>query len=234
MKSAGVSNVIFIGDPLYPIFITQEATKQAYFPEWFITGTALVDTTFFGRTYDKNQWNHAFGISPLWVFFVDVSTSEGYREYHHIRPEDARGDEGVSINVRRSPIALLFRGIMMAGPTLTAKTFAQGMYNYPKSGGTPDAPLIYYTPDSPTSIKDFTEVWWDPTGQGKDETGKDGAGILWKTEGGRRYEFGTWPKGDPKVFDKATSVFTKDFPAPQHEQDGHKHAADQKCLSCVK
>lgn len=233
MVAAGVTSIALSAEPLFPIFLTKEATRQAYFPEWLIMGTALTDTTFFGRTYDQAQWNHAFGISPLWVFWIDVSTSSGYREYHHARPGSNRGDEGVSINVRRSPIQWIFQGIHMAGPRLTPQSFAQGMYNFPRSGGVPSTPLIFFTREDPQAIKDFTEVWWNPNGSGRDETGKDGPGTLMKVDGGRRYLTGSWPRTKPKVFVAAGAVYTKNFADdPKHEQDGHKHNPKQQCMSC--
>lgn len=233
-QDAGVTTIAMATDPLFPIFLTKEATKQGYFPEWSIMGTQLTDTTFFGRTYDQTQWQHAFGISPLWVFWVDVSTSAGYREYHHARPGSNRGDEGVSINVRRAPVQWIFQGIHMAGPNLTPQTFAQGMYDFPASGGQPDTPLVDFKPKYPNAIKDFTEVWWDVDGSGRDETGKDGPGALMKVDGGKRWLTGTWPTSDPKVFVDEGAVYTKDFEdAPEHEQDGHTHDYDKKkCLSC--
>ncbi len=121
----------------------------------------------------------------------------------------------------------------MAGPALTAKTFAQGMYNFPKSGGKPNAPLVFFTPKHPNAIKDFTEVWWNPTRSGRDETGKDGPGVLMKVAGGKRYLTGTWPRTEPKVFQDAGAIYTKDYADdPQHEQDGHKHDPKLKCMSC--
>lgn len=241
MKAAGVSNLLFVGDPLYPVFVTKEATRQAYFPEWFLSGTSLIDTSFFGRTYDQTQWSHAFGISPLWVFHVDVSTSSGYQAYHHAAPAGAkRGDEGVGINVYQAPVQLLFNGIHMAGPKLNADAFARGIASYPKTGGKAAAPLVYFTRQSPNAIKDFTEVFWDPQGSGKDETGKDGPGILMKAEKGRRYEAGQWEKKDPLVFGDAQgqAVYTDDNPpggpaTVPHAQDGHTHDyANKACLSC--
>ena len=233
MKAAKVTSIVLLSEPLFPIFLTQEATRQRYFPEWLITGTALTDTTFFGRSYNKAQWIHAFGISPLWVFWVDVANSQGYREYHHARPGSNRGDEGVSINVRRAPVQWLFQGIHMAGPKLTAQTFAQGMYNFPRSGGKPNAPLVFFTPTNPNAIKDYTEGWWNPTKSGRDETGKDGPGVLMKVDGGKRWLTGTWPRSEPKVFENSGAIYTKDYPDdPKHEQDGHKHDPKQKCLSC--
>jgi hypothetical protein len=240
MKSAGVNHVIFTGDPLMPIFLTKEATRQAYFPEWMITGTALVDTTFFGRTYDQAQWRSAFGMSPLPVFWEQEQSSPGYREYHHGMPGEAHGREGVSINVVRSPWNLLFRGIHMAGPNLTPDTFSKGMFSYPRTGGTPANPLVYYTREHPTSYKDMVEVWWDPNRTSVDETGKTAPGSLMKANQGQRYEIGKWTPGDPMVFgdDQGKSIYTSDNPPggrdPQHEQDGHTHPYDkQGCLSCA-
>lgn len=240
MKAAGVSNLLVIGDPLYPVFITKEATRQGYFPEWFISGTALIDTSFFGRTYDQAQWSNAFGISPLWVFPVDVSTSSGYQAYHHAKPGAARGDEGVGINVYQAPVQLIFNGIHMAGPNLTNNSFAKGLFGYPKTGGKASAPLVFFTRDSPNAIKDFVEVFWDPQGTGKDETGKDGAGILVKAEQGARYFAGKWPAKDPMVFEDSggQSIYTSDNPpggpaTVPHAQDGHKHDfANKACGSC--
>ena len=239
MKDAGVSNIIFVGDPLYPIFLTKEATRQGYFPEWFISGTLLSDTTLFGRTYDQQQWSHAFGMSPLWVFFEDVSKSYGYRMYHHMRPGSRRGDEGVGINVYASPVQQVFNAIQQSGPRLTPESFAEAVLKTPPIGGKPAAPLVFFTRESPNAIKDFTEVWWNPNGRGKDEAGNEGVGILMKANGGRRYKPGDWPQNDPNVFDPAGAVFTSDNPPGgldtfPHETTPapHTHDLRKRCMSC--
>jgi hypothetical protein len=239
MRDAGVSNLIFVGDPLYPIFLTKEATRQGYFPEWFISGTLLSDTTLFGRTYDQQQWSHAFGMSPLWVFFEDVSRSYGYRMYHHMRPGSRRGDEGVGINVYASPVQQVFNAIQQSGPRLTPESFAEAILKTPPIGGKPAAPLVFFTRESPNAIKDFTEVWWNPNGRGKDEAGNDGVGILMKANGGRRYKPGDWPSTEPNVFDPNGAVFTSDNPPGgldtfPHETTPapHTHDLRKRCMSC--
>jgi hypothetical protein len=60
-----VTTVVFLGDPVMPIYLTKAATDQNYYPEWIITGTVLTDSTALGRNYDQTQWAHAFGISSL-------------------------------------------------------------------------------------------------------------------------------------------------------------------------
>jgi len=124
MKAAVVTTIIPYVDPLYPILFTREATKQQYFPEWFIAGTGLSDTTAAGRLYDQQQWAHAFGISPLWVTWSTVENSSGYRTAHHGDPTMQKGDEGVLVNIYVSYFRLLFFGLDLAGPKLTPDTFA--------------------------------------------------------------------------------------------------------------
>ncbi len=65
LKSSGVTSVILAGDPVFPTFLTKEATAQQYFPEWVVLGYAFTDTAVFGRQYDQEQWAHAFGVSLL-------------------------------------------------------------------------------------------------------------------------------------------------------------------------
>ncbi|MCU0261136.1 MAG: ABC transporter substrate-binding protein, partial [Ilumatobacteraceae bacterium] len=65
LKASGVTSVIFVGDPIAPRDFTREATAQEYRPEWIIAAPALVDTTAFARTYDQEQWAHAFGVTHL-------------------------------------------------------------------------------------------------------------------------------------------------------------------------
>ena len=243
MHSAGVTTLAMMADPLMPVFFTREATNEGYFPEWFQTGTGLTDTTFFGRTYDSQQWQHSFGMSPLWVFFANEQVSDGYREYHHAcdtaQADCSPGAEGTGINVYRTAQLELFTGIEMAGPDLKPATFFQGELNYPATGGTPAYPLWHMTKESPNIIKDFTETWWNPTMTGKDEVNNNNAGVLMKANNGQRYQLGQWPAADAYVFGADPHpVFTSDTPytgpgVPQHEQDGHHHPPAEKCLSCA-
>src|SRR5581483_5343504 len=38
MRLAGVTSVLYVGDGLFPVFMTQEATRQGYGPEWVLLG----------------------------------------------------------------------------------------------------------------------------------------------------------------------------------------------------
>jgi hypothetical protein len=234
LKGAGVTTVALVVDPLYPILITQEATRQGYFPEWFITGTGLSDTTTAGRLYDQLQWRHAFGISPLWITWKTVAKSGGLRARLHGKrvPQE---DAGVLVNIYATYPGLLFTGIQLAGPVLTPDTFAKGMFSFPPTGGKPAAPLVYWTRDYPTAAKDMTEIWYDYDRSGPDERGENGRGMNMKVSGGKRYKPGQWQRTNPKAFvEDGTEIAVSDDPKLSgelpHEQDGHTHTG--ACLSC--
>jgi len=242
-KNEGVTTIVPLIDPLSPILITPEATRQNYFPEWFVTGTGLSDTTTAGRLYDQNQWRHAFGITPLWVTWEDVNTSTGVKEYHDAHRNAAEGDEGVLCNIYRGVAQFLFTGIHMAGPNLTQETWKAGLFAMPptpEGGGTAAHPYVYSTPDRPTSIKDFAEVYYDITQQGPDERGDFGTGMMMKTDQGARYQAGQWPGDDPHVYQGPAggAIAVSDNPPgggdPPHEQrPPYENEGMTGCLSCT-
>ncbi len=235
MKEGGVTTLLMLVDPLYPILFTKEASVQGYFPEWFVTGSGLSDTTTAGRLYDPLQWRHAFGISPLWITWETVAKSGGYRARQH-GTATSPDNVGVLINIYASYFGVFFNGVHMAGPVLTADTFAKGMQSYPPTGGKPGAPLVFWTRDYPTGAKDFTEVWFDWDRYGPDEREARGPGMMMKMNGGKRYKAGQWPTSNPKAFvEDGSELAVSDNPPgggdPNHEQDGHTHTG--ACFSCA-
>jgi hypothetical protein len=209
MKAANVTTVIFAGDPVTPSSLTAEATKQNYFPEWVVLGAAYTDTSLFGRTYDQKQWAHAFGVSQ-----VPAPTAPGLDDLASIltwqtgRPPPAK-DYKVLV---QAPL-IFFTGLHLAGPTLTAQTFREGLFRYPSSPTTTPTHLhiswgkhgIWPGTDFYGS-DDATLIWWDPKTTGSDEVGNEGTGMYQYSHQGRRYLPGQWPRGQPAVFDPATSV----------------------------
>ncbi len=230
MRSEGITTIVPVWDPLYPILITTEATRQQYFPEWFITGTGLSDTTTAGRLYDQRQWRHAFGISPLWVTWADVKNSDGYREFKNGMPD---AEPGVLVNIYRARVQTLFRGIHMAGPNLTNETFVKGELAYPATGGEPRAPLVQLTRQFPTEIKDFVEVWYGADIRGPDERGNQGSGMVMKSEMGKRYRLGQWTN-DMRLFDPNGAIAVSDDPAlGGGDPNRQVPPSDKRCLSCA-
>ncbi len=210
MKSAGVTTVIYTGDPLTPAAITKEATAQDYHPEWIVGPTVLADTTFFGRTFDQSEWAHAFGVA-LVNGRVPQSQNPNYTLYTWFHNNEPPPNN--TYNVIVPSVSLFARGLTMAGPKLTPATFRDGLFRYPPSGGDPVNsqqswgkhgawPFVDYWGSDDTGI-----LWWDPNATGEDEVGKVGQGLYQYAGGAKRYTLGHLPaSGQAGLFDTSTAV----------------------------
>ncbi len=208
LKAAGVTTVIFTGDPLTPASLTKEATAQNYFPEWVIGSNVLVDIALFGRTFDQAQWKHAFGLA-LSPARTDQNAQESYNlykwEYGKPPPNNTYGVIIVD------PFAL-FTGIQMAGPDLTPQTFAAGMFRAPVVGGTPLSPTLSrghhgLWPGTDWGGTDDTGlIWWNPDAVGQDEVGHVGKGLYEYTDMGKRWDLKDMPTTDPGLFNPKSSI----------------------------
>ena len=177
LKGAGVTTVIFAGDPLAPATLTAEATAQDWYPEWFFGNVALVDTTVFARTYDQEQWAHAAGVTQNSVGIDPSRTSWNYlHEWYYGEPVPATGAASATFI---GP-SLLFYGIHAAGPTLTPENFRAGMFELAPDETVTTQPFISFGshdlwPGSDyNGIDDLAEIWWDPEATGPDELDREG------------------------------------------------------------
>ena len=209
MKDAGVTSIIYTGDPLMPSSITKEATAQDFYPEWIIGPTVLADTSIFGRTYDQTQWAHAFGVALVPGRTIqDINGNYSLYQWFHGSPPP-NNTYGV-IN----PTVLEFaNGAMMAGPKLTPQAFRDGLFRYPPSGGDAINPQLSWGKHGVWPSTDFNGsedagmLWWDPTAVGEDEVRQVGSGLYRYADGGKRYSRGKFPpKGQGGLFDTASSV----------------------------
>lgn len=223
LKREGVTSVVFLGDPLMPRLLTQQATKQDYFPEWIFTGTVFTDTTAVARLYDPKQMAHAFGGSAN-PARTTPEASESWRLYRWFfgrKPDAPR-----TLLLWGPIVQQLFLGIHMAGPHLRAETFAGGLFRYPPTGGNDvggkdglalfaegylkgdTTPAISYgfhngndLPDY-VAVDDFTNAWWDADAVGPDENGVVGRGMWMYTGLGLRSML-----ADPSLPDGVTQDF---------------------------
>jgi hypothetical protein len=227
LKQAGVTSVIFSGDPVAPATFTKEATAQDYSPEWILGAQALVDTTAFARTYDQKQWAHAFGVSSLTARF-DPTKSDSFFLYQWFTGTTPPAID--SNGVLFPQPAIFFGAIQTAGPKLTPETFRDGLFAAaPTPNAITQASLSYgqhnlwpYTDFDGTD--DVTEVWWNPTATGPDEIRKTGTGMWEYVDGGKRFLPGSFTTDDSKVFDPAGAIdlletrpaaeTPKDYPSP--------------------
>ena len=212
LKAAKVTTVMFLGDPIMPIYLTKAATAQNYFPEWIVTGTVLTDTTTLARLYDPAQWAHAFGVSTLPVRTPQLDSAP-YRIYHWYYGSEPEAFK--TAGVIYPNLLQLFQGIHMAGPDLTPQTFAGGMFRLLPTGGQPAAPHVSYGERGLfkyakgadfVSVDDATLIWWDPNAKGPDEQDTIGTGMYRYVNDGKRYMPGKMPTTLQSFFDKKNSV----------------------------
>ena len=209
MKDAGVTTIIYTGDPLMPSSFTKEATAQDYHPEWIVGPSVLADTSIFGRTYDQTQWAHAFGVALVpGRTTQDINGTYYLYQWFHGSPPP-NNTYGV-IN----PTVLTFaRGVQLAGPKLTPKSFRDGLFRYPPSGGDAINPQQSWGKHGVWPFTDYNGsddagmLWWDPSAAGEDEVRQVGNGLYRYADGAKRYTPGKFPpKGQGGLFDTASSV----------------------------
>jgi len=209
LKAAGVTSVIFSGDPVAPGSLTRAATSQNYFPEWIISGSALTDTAIFARTYDQKQWAHAFGISFLGAR-TDPKVSGSIYLYHWFFGKNPPAATGAATTTPL--LTLLYVGVQGTGPDLTPANFLAALFAAPKPPEAFTQPMISYGnhgiwPQADyLGIDDATEIWWNPKASGPDELNHLGKGLYEYVQGGKRYLPGQWPHVAPDVFTSKGAV----------------------------
>jgi hypothetical protein len=220
----GATSIIFSGDPFGPAFFTKDAQSVRYGPEWVLTGSALTDTTFFARTYNQDQWAHAFGISYLAARLDEEKGGSArlYKWHYNKFPPPAEAGYGLM----NAPISQMYNGFHMTGPSLTPENFKLGMYSLPIRGQGGITAIASSYGDKglwpwkidPVAADDATEIWWDRNARGPDEVGGvEADGMYRYVDGGKRYLTGEWPTSTPKAFDTKGTVLIYDNPPPQDQ-----------------
>lgn len=210
LKSAGVTTIIFSGDPIAPRDFTKEATAQNYFPEWFLNLSVLIDTNVFSRTYDQQQWKHAFGLSALTTRIDPNSPGEitGFYTYKWFYGEDPQAKGTIGVDV---PAPSWFHSVLQeVGPNLTHDTFRDALFRLepvhrgvtsPYSTWGDHGIWKMFDGKDYEGIDDVTKIWWDPNQAGDDEIHNPGKGVWQFVDGGKRYLPNEWKKGDFGAFD---------------------------------
>lgn len=213
LKAAGVTSVIFSGDPVAPGPLTRAATTQNYFPEWIITGAALTDTAVFARTYDQRQWAHAFGIS-FGAARTDPSVSGSTYLYHWFYGKNPPAATGAAVTTPL--ITLLFVALQATGPHVTPANVLAALFAQPKPPEALTEPMITFGNHGIWPVTDYqgvddaTQIWWNPNVSGPDELNHQGQGLYEYVNGGKRYLPGGWPHTAPDVFTTqgAVTIYT--------------------------
>ena len=226
LKDAGVTTVIYQGDPFTIGPLTVEATAQDYNPEWILGPNVLADRTLFARLTDMEQWSHGFGLAFPGAR-GEQETDGAFRiwdwAYGGLPPNN-------TANVLEPPLRWIFTGIHLAGPELTPESYRDGMFRFPVSGGGPTEPQISrgdhgVWPDTDTDwggSDDAAIIWFDPQVTGEDEVGNDGTGMYRYANMGERYTIGEFPESfeEAGLFDEDSSVIVfEEVPAEDQTPD---------------
>ncbi len=220
LKDAGVTSVIFASDPIAPRDFTREATAQEYFPEWILADGFLSDTNAFARTYDQDQWAHAFGLTSL-AAPVRPENGGSFHKYTWFHGEEPAANDEIGV-IDPFP-ALFYAALSAVGPDLTIESFRDALFAAPPTPRSITAPSLSYgsqgrwpaelEPDY-LGVDDVTEIWWDPTAVGPDELRRDGVGMYQWVDGGRRYLAGEFEAGPTRAFDPEGAITIYDDRPP--------------------
>jgi hypothetical protein len=195
LRSEGVTTIVCGCDPIMPVFLSGEANREGYYPEFINIGVALDDTDVVGQLWNQSFAAHSFGISSLTddpsaqVTSSIPASSIAYKAYKTVRPQD---EPAFSVQLIYAQMYMLAIGIQMAGPDLNPSTFEQGMFHYPGQLG--PFGLWQFGPGHYTPAADVREIYWDPNAVSP-ANGKRGAWVDPKP--GIRYPDGMAPKGPP-------------------------------------
>jgi hypothetical protein len=223
LKSMGVTSVIVATDLYFTAALTQAAAEQHWFPEWIMTGYGLQDATNYAQTFNQAEWAHAFGIGLLQVPVGTQGAKNGEPPYPYqqLYAWYWGNLNDVSEALQDSTVPL-FNGIDTAGPDLNPDTFRDGLFSIPPVGGTATGGISpqysfgkgQFPWANYAGYTDFTELYWDPTAQAAVGSTKVSVGQYQYLNGGKRYVFGSWPSGEPKMFDpKGTVIKYNNYPA---------------------
>ena len=130
LKNAGVTSVIVLADPATLAPTLTAATRQAYSPEWIMTGYGYTDFDVYARQFDQAQMKHAFGVGSLPPSTpapggVTESSLQLFNWYWG--NSTTRTNDGGFVN------PFVYTALHYAGPTLTAANVKKGLFAAPKA-----------------------------------------------------------------------------------------------------
>ena len=197
LKQAGVTSIIWFSDPIAPAYGTKQQTAQNYFPEEIPAGSGLVDYDSLAQNYDQTAWAHTVGPSDLgqYVQFPQSDAATVYKQ------GGGSGSASPNTNLMWGYISLVALGIEKAGPKLTPLSFEYGLLTMPgfNDWSSYHDPRLTYTKFGKgdyTALSDIREVYWDPN---KTSPVNGRAGTYVELNGGRRYQSGQIPSGEPSA-----------------------------------
>lgn len=188
------TSLLLACDPISPIFLTQDAVQQNYYPEWVLEGVALTDSDNFAQLWDQEAIDgRLFGLSQSGNTAALLSpTGEAGK---------ALTAAGVPINpsavVDYYELLPMFDQLQAAGPDLTPANIAAGSAALPNFGSDTDPEGPWYFGNTHTLDRGSRQIWWN--GQATSPAnGKTGTyESIYK---GAFFQTGQFPTGKPPFF----------------------------------
>jgi hypothetical protein len=188
LKLDGVTSLMYVHDPVFPLFQIVAFAGQDYNPEKVWTPTGYYDSNTVQRLYEQPQVDKAsygltqFGI-PGGFGYEAGDPFYAYHDEHRVSPRtkkkcDPSSDAGMDHDEQycKAPTAIVtwyytmlpaLAGILFAGPNLTPANATKGLWSYPNvrfggSGPTQDPrpALLGSGPGKHYLITDATEYRW--------------------------------------------------------------------------
>jgi hypothetical protein len=186
-NAAHASTIILACDNISPTFLTQGARQQNYHPEWLIIGVAGTDTDSSAASWDQSEVKgHLFGMSEIGDFSKLMSpTGEAARAWYEASGEKTMPNTGPMSEYYN--LVDIFSLLQAAGPVLTPANAAKGIRLYPPGGGGAAPNGTWSFAHDHTATIDEREIYWNGT-------------HYLQTYGGRRFQSGQWPSGDPPIY----------------------------------
>ncbi len=178
---------------------TPAADAAKYYPEIVFAGDMELDNNVTARHQNPNVWRNAWG-THYQLRMGRPEEQHAYQAYRESYAQASRDQARYADDVYRDHF-MLFQAIQVAGPRLTPESIDQGFHAIPEKESTdPYIAAFFFDPGDYTSVKDSTEVWWDPQGVppgGADEGSASGvSGCYRLVNEGHRYLAGRWQGGD--------------------------------------
>ena len=193
--------------------LTKAATKNDYHPEWISMGVGNTDIAALARTFDQDQWKHAFGVGGIYMPVQGLTAGPSDLAFQWYWGPNA----GAYSQAVVTDLELLYAGIHMAGPKLTPQTYKDGMFSRPPVGGEAEGQVTstgrFYGKAAKLPYNEYLTggdvalVWWDTETVGPSVAVNlpDSAGVWQYMDGGKRYIRGQIPS-KVKFFDKSNSI----------------------------
>ena len=185
------TTVVLASDPISPIFLTQDAVNQNYYPEWMLIGVAQTDFDSWGQLWDPHAiTNRLFGLSQAAAYGTLMSPDSDAGK--------SLGKIGLPMNISSVTdyylLLSMFDQLQAAGPTLTPAAIGAGTPKIPEGTG-PFGTWNYGGTHS--AIIDSREIFWNA---GKTSPGDGKVGTYDQIYGGKRFQSGQFPTGQPPFF----------------------------------